>query len=106
MLKDLPVQVEKPSVSGLVVEVHPHRQHDVVAPVVLRLGTKIYDFVYRFLQITSYQCHHYPPKYNHYDHDQNHNSDNFPDFLPFQQIVLSGLLHCSPSQPLQRMVRG
>ena len=36
-IKDLPVQVEKPSMSGLVVEVHPHRQHDVVAPVVLRL---------------------------------------------------------------------
>ena len=33
MLKDLPVQVEKPSVSSLVDEVHPHRQHDVDAPV-------------------------------------------------------------------------
>ena len=40
----MPVQVEKPSVGSLVVEVHPHGQHDVVAPVVLRLDTNIYDF--------------------------------------------------------------
>ena len=53
MLKDLPVQVEKPSVSSLVVEVHPHGQHDVVAPVVLRLGTK-----YMILFIISYKLPH------------------------------------------------
>ena len=32
-----PVQVDKPSVSCLVIEVHAHRQHDVVASVVGRL---------------------------------------------------------------------
>ena len=82
MLKDLPVQVEKPSVSGLVVEVHPHRQHDVVAPVVLRLDTKIYDFFIICTDcilatlITHYNLH----DHGHHPHDQKHNHDNLPDF--------------------------
>ena len=83
MLKDLPVQVEKPSMSGLVVEVHPHGQHDVVAPVVLGLDTIFLPQIGPSSSLSQYL-----QNYNLHDHKHNH--DNFPDFLPFQQIASSG----------------
>ena len=79
MLKDLPVQVEKPSVSGLVVEVHPHGQHDVVAPVVLRLGTKIFSF-YIICTDCILDTHYNLHDHDHHPHDQKHNHDSLPDF--------------------------
>ena len=77
--------------SSLVVEVHPHGQHDVVGPVVLRLGGHKRDEIDSIIF-----CHRLYPHLRHqnyYTHDNHpHDLDNLPDFLPFQQIASSGLL--------------
>ena len=93
----MPVQVEEPSMRGLVIEVHPHRQHDVVAPVVLRLGTDDMKLLWSFA--TNIIVIHYNQDHHPYDHK--HHQDNLPDFLPFQQIASSGLPRCSPNRALR-----
>ena len=87
---NMPVQVEEPSMGSLVVEVHPHRQHDVVAPVVLRLHCS-------FSNVIIFPCHKSDASLQNHDHD-----NALPDFLLSPRIALSSLLHYSPNRPLRK----